>query len=158
MALEFGIDANLIQQAFDSYKPMFGRAQKLLINGKNVFVQLIKNPTGASEVLRTINFATTKNILIALDDNYADGRDVSWLWDMDFEMLKNISNKIIVSGMRAYDVAVRLKYAGVSLSKIEVCPEISDGYNSAMSMTAEGEQLLIMPSYTALLELQKYLK
>jgi UDP-N-acetylmuramyl tripeptide synthase len=158
MALEFGIDADLIQQSLDTYQPMFGRAQKLLIDDKKVFVQLIKNPTGASEVLRTVNFETTKNILIAINDNYADGRDVSWLWDTDFELLKNIPNKIVVSGVRAYDMATRLKYAGVEQSKIEVNLDIADGFSSAMASTSEGEQLLIMPSYTALLEMQKYLK
>ena len=96
--------------------------------------------------------------MIAINDNYADGRDVSWLWDTDFELLKNIPNKIVVSGVRAYDMATRLKYAGVEPSKIEAYLDITDGFNAAMASTREGEQLLIMPSYTALLEMQKYLK
>lgn len=157
-ALECNIEPEIIQQALDTYKTMFGRAEKLNINGKNVFVQLIKNPTGATEVLRTINFDTTKKILMIINDNYADGRDMSWLWDTDFERLKDFPNNIIVSGIRAYDMATRLKYAGFPTEKIEIVENIKESVEYAIKSINENEQLLIMPTYTALLEMQKYLK
>lgn len=121
-----------------------------------MLVQLIKNPTGASEVLRTVNSSTCAKLLIIINDNYADGRDVSWLWDADFEMLKDYPHKIVVSGVRAYDMAVRLKYAGFDASKIEVKNNIKEAFYYCLDSIEQGEQLLVMPTYTALLEMQKF--
>lgn len=157
-ALECNIDANIIQNGLDSYKTMFGRAEKLTIDGKNILVQLIKNPTGASEVIRTINQETCAKLLIIINDNYADGRDVSWLWDTDFELLKNYQGNIIVSGIRAYDMATRLKYAGFDTTKIEIKQDIKTAIDYTLSTTQKDEQILIMPTYTALLDMQKILK
>lgn len=157
-ALELGIAPYLIQQALHSYKSVFGRAEKFKYNERNILVQLIKNPTGASEVLRTVNQNTCAKLLIIINDNYADGRDVSWLWDADFELLKDYPNNIIISGIRAYDMAVRMKYAGFDESKIEVIDDIKKAVFSAIDGIDKGEQLLIMPTYTALLEMQKFLK
>lgn len=157
-ALELGIAPEAIQEGLDSYKSMFGRAEKLTIDGKNLLVQLIKNPTGASEVLRTVNQNTCAKLLIIINDNYADGRDVSWLWDADFELLKDYPHNIVVSGIRAYDMAVRMKYAGFDESKIEVKNDIKTAIDYCLEGVNEGEQLLIMPTYTALLEMQKIFK
>lgn len=158
MALETGISAESIQKGLDTYKSVFGRAERLTIDGKNVLVQLIKNPTGASEVLRTVNQNSCSRLLIIINDNYADGRDVSWLWDTDFELLKDYDGKIVVSGIRAYDMAVRLKYAGFDASRIEVKNDIKEAINYSIDNVEQGGQLLIMPTYTALLEMQKILK
>lgn len=154
-SLELNIPAEVIQQGLDSYNSVFGRAEKLSIKGKNILVQLIKNPTGASEVLRTVNPTTSSRLLIAINDNYADGRDVSWLWDADFELLKDYPNNIVVSGIRAYDMAVRLKYAGFDPQKIEIKPNLKEAVEYALNTTQQNEQLLIMPTYTALLDMQK---
>ena len=120
---------------------------------------LVKNPAGCNQVL---NFLTNLDgdavFVICLNDNYADGRDVSWLWDADFELLKDYPNTISVSGIRAYDMAVRMKYAGFAQEKIEVIEDIKEAVFSAIDSINEGEQLLIMPTYTALLEMQKFLK
>ena len=158
IALELGISHEIIQKSLESYKSVFGRAEKRVIDGKNILIQLIKNPTGASEVLRTVNKNTSKKLLIIINDNYADGRDVSWLWDADFELLKDYPENIIVSGTRAYDMAVRMKYAGFDFSKIEVKNDIKEAIKYALSGINPGEQLLIMPTYTALLEMQKILR
>lgn len=156
--LELGINEEIIQKALNNYKTMFGRAEKLNINNKNILIQLIKNPTGATEVLRTINKNNCKKIFIAINDNYADGRDISWLWDTDFELLQNYGCDIVVSGIRAYDMATRLKYAGIDTNKIVIIEDIKTAFNKALNDIQENEQLLIMPSYTALLEMQKFLK
>ncbi len=158
VAMELGIDFQTIQKGLDSYKSVFGRAEKLSVKGRNILVQLIKNPTGASEVLRTVNQNTSKKLLIIINDNYADGRDVSWLWDADFEMLKDYDNEIVVSGSRAWDMAVRMKYAGFDSDKIKIMPEIKEALNYSINDIETGQQLLIMPTYTALLEMQKILK
>ena len=97
-------------------------------------------------------------LLIIINDNYADGRDVSWLWDADFEMLKDYDNEIVVSGSRAWDMAVRMKYAGFDSDKIKILPEIKEALNYSIDNIENGQQLLIMPTYTALLEMQKILK
>ena len=82
-----------------------------MLDGKKTLIQLIKNPIGANEVLKTVD--KDSNLLIIINDNYADGRDVSWLWDAEFEVINNNKNEIVVSGIRANDMALRLKYAGV---------------------------------------------
>ncbi|MBS4759667.1 MAG: Mur ligase family protein [Clostridium sp.] len=157
-AKELSISYEDIQKGLKTYKSVFGRAEKLKINNKNILIQLIKNPTGASEVLRTVNQNAAEKVLIIINDNYADGRDVSWLWDADFELLKDYPNNITVSGERAYDMAVRLKYAGVPAEKIEVKNDIKTAINHCINSIKENQQLIIMPTYTALLEMQKILK
>ncbi len=151
-AFENGLNQAEIQKALDSYKSIFGRAEKRTINGHPTIIQLIKNPTGASEVLKTVDL--NSNIVIAINDNYADGRDISWLWDSDFEQLKNAQKLVITSGVRANDMATRLKYAGVPQEKILVEPSIK----KAIQLAAEAkndEHITILPSYTALLKINK---
>lgn len=152
LGLELGYTQSQIQSGLDSYQTVFGRAEKLILQGHQVLVQLIKNPTGASEVLKTVDL--TSNILIMINDNYADGRDVSWLWDADFEFLKNVKNTITVSGHRANDMAVRLKYAGVDPEKIEVISDIDGAIEHLLKTLDINEKITILPTYTALLKMQ----
>lgn len=156
-ALHAGISTETIQNALETYKTAFGRTETLLINGKKVLVQLIKNPTGASEVLRTVNPNVSKKLLIAINDNYADGRDISWLWDTDFEKLADYNIPVTVSGIRAYDMATRLKYAGLNESKIVINQNLKEAFLNSLNEINDSEQLLILPTYTALMEMQKYL-
>lgn len=153
LGLELGYEQNQIQAALNSYQSIFGRAERLILQGHQVLVQLIKNPTGASEVLKTVDL--TSNILIMINDNYADGRDVSWLWDADFEFLKDAENPIVVSGHRANDMAVRLKYAGVSPDKIVIIPQIDEAIEYLLNSLDISEKITILPTYTALLKMQK---
>lgn len=152
-ALFLGIENEFIEEALLNYKSIFGRAEKKTINGHQALIQLIKNPTGASEVLKTIDL--NSQILIAINDDYADGRDVSWLWDADFERLKNTQKPIIVSGIRAKDMAVRLKYAGVPADKIIVEEDLKTAVEIASSSDKMEENISILPTYTALLKLNK---
>lgn len=153
LGLQLGYDQNQIQAALNSYHSIFGRAEKLIMQGHQVLVQLIKNPTGASEVLKTVDL--TSNIIIMINDNYADGRDVSWLWDADFEFLKDAENPIVVSGWRANDMAVRLKYAGVSPDNIVTIPQIDESIEYLLNSLDISEKITILPTYTALLKMQK---
>ena len=152
-ALMFGIPYDIIKKAVTSYKSIFGRAERRVINGHKTLIQLIKNPTGASEVLKTVDLSS--NIVIAINDNYADGRDISWLWDSDFEQLKNAQNPIITSGIRAKDMALRMKYAGVKPEKIVVQEDIRKAIELAAKSSNPDQKITILPSYTALLKINK---
>lgn len=154
MALEIGYKQEEIQNALNTYKAMFGRAEKTEFNGHKTIIQLIKNPAGASEVLKTVDLSS--KILIAINDNFADGRDVSWLWDAEFELLKNTEKTIVTSGIRANDMALRLKYAGVPSEKIKVVPDLFEAVEEVSSSEDKTEKVTIMPSYTALLQIKNY--
>ena len=127
---------------------------------KNIKVILVKNPTGFNQVL---NFLMTedKNMQIAflINDKLADGTDISWLWDVDFEVLEEAQELIdnfYVSGIRAEDMAVRLKYAGIFSSKIQIVKNYEGSCHG--SNTKEGHSFYILPTYTAMLEMRKLLK
>ena len=137
-----------------SYKTAFGRSEVREINGKKVLIQLIKNPAGASEVVKTLDLES--DILIAINNNIADGTDISWLWDTNFERLRNTSRKIIVSGLKADEMAKRLKDAGVAETNIKVVKEIPKAIDYVLTMAENN--ITILPSYTALLEIDKLLK
>jgi UDP-N-acetylmuramyl tripeptide synthase len=131
---------------------MFGRSEKTTIQGHPAIIQLIKIPAGASEVLKTVNLSS--NILIAINDNFADGRDVSWLWDTEFELLKDTEKTIVTSGLRADDMALRLKYAGVPVEKIKVIPDLFKAIDFVAENSPPQEKITILPSYTALLQIK----
>ena len=148
LGFEAGMNQEEIQKSLDTYQAIFGRTEKRTINGNPAVIQLIKNPTGASEVLKTVDLKS--NIVIAINDNYADGRDISWLWDSDFEQLKNAEKLVITSGCRANDMATRLKYAGIPQEKIIVESNIK-----AIDKATTAGKTTILPSYTALLKINK---
>ena len=153
-AFEIGFSAEQIQEALNSYHSIFGRTETRVINGHKTLIQLIKNPAGASEVLKTVDL--NSNIIIAINDNYADGRDISWLWDADFEQLKDAQKMIVASGSRAYDMATRLKYAGIPQGKIIIEPDFKQAIEYVSKNIPEDEKITILPSYTALLKISKY--
>ena len=149
LALELGISN--INENLKTFKVAFGRSEIKTLYGHNTLIQLIKNPIGANEVLKTIDL--NSNLLIIINDNYADGRDVSWLWDADFEYLKDIKKEVVVSGIRANDMALRLKYSGVDTDKIKIISDI----NKAVDYVGEkaDNNITILPTYTALLKINK---
>ena len=149
LGFELGLNQSEIQKSLDTYHAIFGRTEKRIINGNPVLIQLIKNPTGASEVLKTVDL--NSNIVIAINDNYADGRDISWLWDSDFEQLKDAKKMVITSGIRANDMATRLKYAGIPQERITIEPNIK----KAIDIATKDGKTTILPSYTALLSIKK---
>ncbi len=156
-AFEYGISADIIQKALKCYSPVFGRHQKIkLKNGGNLTIHLIKNPVGASEVLRGLKNIKNSKMLISINDNYADGRDVSWLWDTDFEALKDFESIIYTTGTRSFDMALRMKYAGFNKNLLEVFDntgKISKTASCVLSKLKEGENLVILVTYTGLLEI-----
>lgn len=147
LCLELGIQN--IKENLSTFRVAFGRSEVKFLNGKRVLIQLIKNPIGANEVLKTVD--KNSGILIIINDNYADGRDVSWLWDAEFEILKSVQKEVVVSGIRANDMALRLKYAGVD--NIKVIENI-DKAVEYIGRSADNN-ITILPTYTALLKINK---
>jgi len=156
--LELGIPVEKIVQGLSNYNTIFGRAELTCLKGKPALIQLIKNPIGATEVLRTVKDDKNSRLLIIINDNYADGRDVSWLWDANFELLFGHEKQIITSGIRAADMAVRLKYAGIDQDKLKIIENIDNALKYSLQSLQADEKLYILPTYTALLQLQKILK
>ena len=144
-----------IQKAFDSYSTIFGRGEKLTLNKKNAWIYLIKNPSGTTEVLKTLCNIPNARFLIAINDNYADGRDISWLWDARFDFLQNHKKSVFVSGNRAHDMALRLKYANINEEQIRVTENITGAINKSLKSLDTNETLYILPTYTVLLEMQR---
>ncbi len=148
---ELGLKTEDIQNNLKTFKVAFGRSEVKYLNGKRTLIQLIKNPIGANEVLKTVDLDSS--LLIIINDNYADGRDVSWLWDAEFERVGVNKHEIVVSGTRANDMALRLKYAGVGADNIKVISDIEKAVDY-ISKSADNN-ITILPTYTALLKLDK---
>lgn len=157
-AVKLGVTLESVKQGLQSYSTLFGRSEKISLLGKPVLIQLIKNPAGASQTVKAVVEDNTARVLIAINDNLADGRDISWLWDADFEPLKSVKGNVIVSGLRADDMAVRMKYAGVEPERIVCVPKLERALRQALNDTSPDETLWILPTYTCLLELQKIVK
>ena len=153
-----GIKLEKIKEALELSNPAFGRTERLELEGKKIFIGLVKNPTGFNEVLRTIfEGKGKKNVLIAINDLIADGKDVSWLWDVDFEFIVSKIRRVWISGIRASDMALRIKYTGAKGMEIDVDSNLETALAKAIDGTQIGETLYILPTYTAMLALKKIL-
>jgi UDP-N-acetylmuramyl tripeptide synthase len=156
--LQLGVAPERIAAALGEMRAVFGRVETIPVAGTPVSILLIKNPAGANEVLRTLLLESERggiDLWIALNDRIADGRDVSWIWDADFELLAGAVRRVVCSGTRAPEMALRLKYAGWPAEAIEVVPGIGSSLDAAVA-GSEG-RLFALPTYTALLELRKLL-
>lgn len=151
----FNITPIQIQKGFQTYSTIFGRGEKVILNNKTVWIYLIKNPSGTTEVLKMIRKIPNGRFLIALNDNYADGRDVSWIWDARFDLLARHSKEIFVSGKRAEDMALRLQYSGIEPRNIKIEKDIFTATKYALNNIDSNETLYLLPTYTVLLEMQQ---
>jgi UDP-N-acetylmuramyl tripeptide synthase len=158
-AFELGVDPRRAAAALADVRAAFGRVETIEVGETPVSILLIKNPAGANEVLRTLRLESGGedglDLWIALNDRIADGRDVSWVWDADFELLCGAVRRVTCAGTRAPEMALRLKYAGWPEDRIAVETDIGPALDSAVA--AAPEQLFALPTYTALLELRKLL-
>lgn len=155
-ARRLGIPVERSASSLASMKAVFGRVERVQIGSTELSILLIKNPAGANEVLRTLELEPGKlDLWIALNDRIADGRDVSWIWDADFEVLAEKVNRIVCTGTRAAEIALRLKYAGWDTDRIEVVDGLDPALKAALS--SNPEKVFAMPTYTALLELKQLL-
>jgi len=146
-----------INQAVKNFKPAFGRGETFIFNRKPIRISLVKNPSGFNAVLSWLNLQKQLNqpLLLILNDRIADGTDVSWIWDTNLEILSPRTQPIIISGLRSYDLALRLKYAGVNSNLIKVQPSITKAWSDLLNQ--KGPIFNILPTYTAMLELRQYL-
>jgi lipid II isoglutaminyl synthase (glutamine-hydrolysing) len=157
--LRLGVAPERIAAALGEMRAAFGRVETIEVGGASVSILLIKNPAGANEVLRTLTLESREgegiDLWIALNDRIADGRDVSWIWDADFELLAGAVRRVVCSGTRAPEMALRLKYAGWPEEAIEIVPGIGASLDAAVA--GSRGRLFALPTYTALLELRKLL-
>jgi lipid II isoglutaminyl synthase (glutamine-hydrolysing) len=158
--LRLGVAPERIVAALGEMRAAFGRVETIAVGETPVSILLIKNPAGANEVLRTLLLESRDggsgiDLWVALNDRIADGRDVSWIWDADFELLAEGVRRVTCGGTRAAEMALRLKYAGWPEEAIEVVPEIDASLDAAVA--AAPGPLFALPTYTALLELRKLL-
>ena len=153
-AVALGIEPEAIERGLGSFKAAFGRQERLTVGGRRVQVILAKNPAGLNEVLRTIIAdGEKKDVALFLNDGIADGRDVSWIWDVDFDLLAGKVRSLTVSGNRAWDMALRLKYAGLE-TLTEVEEDTATALRRALRATPEGGNLYVVPTYTAMLQVR----
>jgi UDP-N-acetylmuramyl tripeptide synthase len=123
---------------------------------REVLMILAKTPAGFNEVIRTLTFGTgRKCVMLALNDNIADGRDVSWIWDVDFEMFRGRLDKVVCSGIRAWDMAVRIKHAELMESSLVTRPDLEKALDLGLELVGPGETLYVVPTYTAMLDLRR---
>ncbi|MHB8492490.1 MAG: DUF1727 domain-containing protein [Solirubrobacteraceae bacterium] len=159
MAPALGVPLETTVRALQAVVPAAGRAQSATMDGREVRVMLVKNPVGATEVLRTLALEDGEHdVLAVLNDNIADGRDVSWIWDADFELLAGRIRRATCSGTRASDMALRLKYAGVDVDRLAIERDLPRALAMALaerSDDADEGPLYVLPTYTAMLALTK---
>jgi UDP-N-acetylmuramyl tripeptide synthase len=153
-ALEATLDE--VAQGLARARPAFGRAERIDVDGRTLLFLTIKNPAGANEVVRTLVAAgAPKLAVIALNDAIADGRDVSWIWDADFEPLLEQLERLVVTGGRAAELALRCAYAGFPADRLEIVPDLEDALDRGLELTPLGGELTVLPTYTAMLALRK---
>jgi len=156
-ALEMGVAPHRVQAALEGFGAAFGRVETIPVEGRDVSILLVKNPAGANEVLRTLALEEGElDLWLALNDNIADGRDVSWVWDADFELLAGRTRRVTCSGTRAEEMALRLKYAGVDAEPV-VDRDLERSLESAVADRNGGRALFALPTYTAMLEMRDLL-
>ena len=159
-ALTLGIEAVDIINAMSSFKSGFGRMESLNLGGTDVNMILVKNPAGLNQV---INFLSTDNtqkkLIMILNDNFADGTDISWIWDVNFEKFSTFQSslaEITVTGIRAEELALRFKYAGIDTDCIAVEKDYSKVIDNVI-VNNDGMPVYILPTYTAMFDFRKAL-
>ncbi len=151
-----GAELDEIVGGLERFAAAFGRFERIDAGGKGILMLLIKNPAGANEVLRTLADGGGPPLaVIALNDEIADGKDVSWIWDVDFEVLVAGLDRLIVSGSRAAELALRFAYGGLAEDAIEVVPDLERALDRGLALTQESGELVVLPTYTAMLELRR---
>lgn len=171
------IDEQTINKSLSMIAPAFGRQEEFEFRGKRVKIMLSKNPTGFNEIVKTVKNLNAKTILLALNDRIPDGRDVSWIWDVDFENMTDLHRsgadfrRLIITGDRCYDLGLRLKYSheyqisthstssgqAIKNQKLIIEPKLKKAISIALDQTQNNETLYILPTYSAMLEIRKIL-
>jgi UDP-N-acetylmuramyl tripeptide synthase len=157
-ALAAGVPVERIGPALGTAVAAFGRGEQATLGGRRLVLLLAKNPAGANETVRTVLLEPGRlNLLIALNDRTADGHDVSWIWDVDYEPLLDRIDRLTVTGDRAHDMALRFRYAGLDPERMNVVPSLADGIDAAVAGAPEGASVYVLPTYTAMLGIREVL-
>ncbi|HEY1596761.1 MAG TPA: MurT ligase domain-containing protein [Thermoleophilaceae bacterium] len=158
LALTLGVSLDDVRDGLGRFSAAFGRFERIAIDDRRVLMLLIKNPAGANEAIRTlVEGAAPRVAVIALNDAIADGRDVSWIWDVDFEPLLSSLDRLVATGSRAAELALRFAYGGFDRDRIEVVPSLDAALDRGLALTPAGGELTLLPTYTAMLALRRTL-
>ena len=154
LCLSLGLSPEQIADGLGRVAAAFGRAERIAVGDRELSVLLIKNPAGANEILRTLTLEDGELELLAiLNDRTADGHDISWVWDADFELLAGRARRVTCAGTRAAELALRLKYAGIEAARLHVVAALPAALDDALGAAPAG-RVFALPTYTALLELR----
>jgi UDP-N-acetylmuramyl tripeptide synthase len=158
LAQALGASLDEIRTGLERFGAAFGRFERIASGDKTILLLLIKNPAGANEVVRTLEQAGMPSlVLLALNDAIADGKDVSWIWDVDFEPLLAGAERLVVSGDRAAELGLRCVYGGFPEEALDVEPDLAAALDRSLELTPAGGELVVLPTYTAMLALQRIL-
>ena len=151
-----GVPTALAAERLASFSAAFGRFERISMDEREVVLILFKNPTGANEALRAIApDLAGSHVMLALNDRIADGRDVSWIWDIDLEGMLDAAASIVCSGERAADLAVRLRYADIPLERIDRIRDVMGALERAVVDAEPGGRVYVLATYTAMLDLHR---
>jgi UDP-N-acetylmuramyl tripeptide synthase len=167
-----GLDERHVPDAIQGFTAVFGRQETVRVGDGLITLTLVKNPVGFNQVLQTLpnvkSYAPDERghasperptlVVVAINDLFADGTDVSWLWDVDFETIADAPFTFLCSGTRAHDMALRLKYAGIDAQRIEVQPDLDRAIDASVLAAREGSHVSILPTYTAMLTMRAALQ
>jgi UDP-N-acetylmuramyl tripeptide synthase len=154
LAFALGASPAAVRDGLSAFSAAFGRFERIPTGSKTIVVLLIKNPAAANEALRTLETGIPPVLVVALNDAIADGQDVSWIWDVDFEPLLPHVERVVASGDRAAELGVRLVYGGLPAERLEVVPEIERALDRGLELVEAGTDLVVLPTYTAMLALR----
>ena len=156
LAQALGSSLDEIKAGLGRFGAAFGRFERIASGNKTILVLLIKNPAGANEVVRTLEDGGVPSVLLlALNDAIADGKDVSWIWDVDLEPLLAATERVIASGDRAAELGLRCTYGGLAEGALELEPDLERALDRGLELTPPGGELVVLPTYTAMLALQR---
>jgi lipid II isoglutaminyl synthase (glutamine-hydrolysing) len=157
IGLAVGASLGEVEAGLEEFSAAFGRFERIATGTKTIIVLLIKNPAAANEALRTLETGVPPVLVVALNDGIADGRDVSWIWDVDFEPLLPHVAHVIASGDRAAELGLRLVYGGLPEERLEVVPGLEAALDRGLGLVEAGTDLVVLPTYTAMLALRDVL-
>ncbi|MGD9572841.1 MAG: MurT ligase domain-containing protein [Thermoleophilia bacterium] len=157
-ALTMGIGVADVRAGLATTTAAFGRGERVTLDGRELVLLLAKNPTGANETVRTVLLdPAPPHLLVMLNDRTADGHDISWIWDVDYEPLLARAASLTLTGDRAYDLGLRMRYAGVPADRMTVIPDPDAALDHAVAGVPGGGTLYVLPTYTAMLGLRETL-
>ena len=154
-AAALGVPTEAVRTSIAGVQAAFGRAEQVSLDGRMLRLLLAKNPTGANENIRCVLAEPAPlHLLVVLNDRTADGRDPSWIWDVDYEPLWDRIGSVTLAGDRCWELALRFSYGGLAPERFDVRESLPDALDGAVAATPPGGVLYVLPTYTALLGLR----